>query len=207
MYLTKIEMKLSDAAVRSALKDAQKMHRLVSGFFQMQRKEAEILYRCRERDLFVDLYMYSASPVDPDRVLPGMRLVAQRDVTSWIESMQDGDIFQFQLVTFPFRKVAETGAKNSRRRALRTQVERFAWLNRKAEQGGFQILSAEESPAEKLTAYRPDEVGGHLTVDAFCYTGLLRVSDVVQFRRTVCTGIGPEKAYGLGMLMLKGSGN
>ena len=41
MYLTKIEMKLSDAAVRAALKDAQKMHRLVSGFFQMQRKDAE----------------------------------------------------------------------------------------------------------------------------------------------------------------------
>ena len=206
MYLTKIELKLSDPAVRAALKDAQKMHRLVSGFFRMQRKDAEVLYRFRERDLYVDLYLYSAYPVDPDRILPCMRLAAQRDVTSWIEAMQEGDVFQFQLVTFPFRKVAEAGTKNSKRRALRTQEERFAWLNRKAEQGGFRILSAEESPAEKLTVHHPDEVGGSLTVDAFCYTGLLQISNEAQFRHTVCAGIGPEKAYGLGMLMLKGSG-
>ena len=203
MYLTKLELDLTNPGIRAALLDAQKLHRLVSGLFQRARKDAEVLFRCRGRGIHTDLYMYSACPVDPDRVLPGMRLVAQRDVTSWLGYMEAGDVLSFQLVTAPFRKVAEDGARNSRRRALRTQEERLAWLRRKAEQGGFQLLSAEEAPAEKLIARHSAESGGSLTVDAHCYSGFLRVEDAERFRQTVASGIGPEKAYGLGMLLLK----
>lgn len=203
MYLTKLELDLKNPGIRAALLDAQKLHRLVTGLFQSARKDAEILFRCRGRGICTDLYMYSASPVDPDRVLPGMRLAAQRDVTSWLESMEAGDVFSFQLVTAPYRKVAEDGARNSRRRALKTQEERLAWLQRKAEQGGFLLLSTEEAPAEKLVARHSAGSGGSLTVDAHCYTGFLRVEDAERFRQTVACGIGPEKAYGLGMLLLK----
>ena len=207
MYLTKIELDLSSPGVRAALGDGQKMHRLVCGCFGTARKASDILYRCRLRGTFADLYLYSACPIEEDRLLKGMRLAGQRDITSWLEKMTAGNVLQFQLVTMPFRKVAEDGAKNSRRRALHTQEERFAWLTRKAEQGGFQVLSVMESPAEKMTARRPAETGGSLTVDAFCYTGTLRITDAEQFRKTVQTGIGAEKAYGFGMLILKGSGN
>jgi CRISPR system Cascade subunit CasE len=203
MYLTKLELDLTNPGMRAALRDAQKLHQLVTGLFQCARKDAEILYRCRGRGIHTDLYMYSACPVDPNRILPGMRLVAQRDVTPWLESMEVGDVFSFQLVTAPFRKVAEDGTRNSRRRALRTQEERLAWLSRKAEQGGFRLLSTEEAPAEKLIARHSAGSGGSLTVDAHCYSGFLRVEDAEHFRQTVACGIGPEKAYGLGMLLLK----
>lgn len=203
MYLTKLELDLRNSGIRAALLDAQKLHRLVTGLFQCARKDAEILYRCRGRGICTDLYMYSACPVDPARILPGMRLAAQRDVTPWLNAMENGDVFSFQLVTAPFRKQAEDGARNSRRRALRTWEERLAWLQRKAEQGGFQLLSAEEAPAEKLVARHSASSGGSLTVDACCYSGLLRVEDAERFRKTVACGIGPEKAYGLGMLLLK----
>lgn len=203
MYLTKLELDLTNPGIRVALQDAQKLHRLVTGLFQCARKDAEVLYRCRGRGIHTDLYMYSACPVDPDRILPGMRLVAQRDVTPWLGSMEAGDVLSFQLVTAPFRKVAEDGARNSRRRALRTQEERLSWLRRKAEQGGFLLLSTEEAPAEKLIARHSAESGGSLTVDAYSYSGFLRVEDAERFRQTVACGIGPEKAYGLGMLLLK----
>ena len=203
MYLTKIELDLRNSGIRAAVQDAQKLHRLVTGLFQCARKDAEILFRCRGRGICTDLYMYSSCPLDPDRVLPGMRLVAQRDVTSWLESLEAGDVFSFQLLTAPFRKLAEDGARNSRRRALRTQEERLAWLQRKAEQGGFHLLSAEEAPAEKLVAKHSAGSGGSLTVDACCYSGFLLVEDAERFRQTVACGIGPEKAYGLGMLLLK----
>ena len=205
MYLTKIELDLSNPGVRSALRDAQKLHRLIAGLFGCARKDAELLYRCRVRGLHADVYLYSARPVDTERILPGMTLIAERDVTPWLDAMRDGDVLGFDLVTAPFRKVAEDGARNSRRRALRTQEERFAWLGRKAEQGGFRLLSVEEKTADKLTANHPAEQGGSLTVDAYCYTGLLRIEDAERFRQTVARGIGPEKAYGLGMLLLRRS--
>lgn len=203
MYLTKLELDLRNPGIRAALRDAQKLHRLVTGLFQCARKDAEVLYRCRGRGIYTDLYMYSACAIAPDRVLPGMRLVAQRDVTPWLESMEAGDVFCFQLVTAPFRKVSEDGARNSRRRALRTQEERLSWLRRKAEQGGFLLLSTEEAPAEKLIARHSAESGGSLTVDAHCYSGYLRIEDAERFRKTMSCGIGPDKAYGLGMLLLK----
>lgn len=203
MYLTKLELDLRNPGIRAALLDAQKLHRLVTGLFQCARKDAELLYRCRSRGICTDLYMYSACSIDPAKIVPGMRLVAQRDVTLWLESMENGDVFSFQLVTAPFRKVAEDGARNSRRRALRTREERLAWLQRKAEQGGFRLLSAEETPSERLVARHSAASGGSLTVDARCYSGFLRVENAERFRQTVACGIGPEKAYGLGMLLLK----
>ena len=203
MYLTKIELDLTNPGIRAALRDTQKLHRLVTGLFQCTRKDAEMLFRCRARGIYTDLYMYSACPVEPARVLPGMRLLAQRDVTPWLDAMEAGDVFSFQLVTAPFRKAAEDGARNSRRRALRTQEERLAWLQRKGDQGGFLLLSAEETSAEKLVVRHSQESIGTLTVDAFCYSGFLRVVDSGRFQRTVSCGIGPEKAYGLGMLLLK----
>ena len=204
MYLTKMELSLSAPVVRAALTDAQKMHRLVSGFFQMARKDAEVLYCCRNRERYVDLYMYSAVPIDENRLLPGLRLVGQKDVTVWLESMEQGDALQFRIVTVPFRKVTDLGCKNSRRRALRSQEERLSWLARKAEQGGFRLLSVQETPYENLTARHGSEEGGVLTVDAYCYSGVLQITDAVKFRQTIRSGIGAEKAYGLGMLMLIG---
>lgn len=204
MYLTKLELDLSAPAVRAALHDGQKMHRLVTGFFGTDRKSAKVLYRYRIRGIYMELYLYSERLIVSERLLPGMRLVAQRDVSSWLESMETGQTFGFQLMTMPFKKVAEDGAKNSRRRALRTQEERLAWLERKAGQSGFRILSVQETPVEKQTANHPEDRGGRMIVDAWYYTGRLLITDAEAFRQALCEGIGPGKAYGLGMLLLAG---
>ena len=202
MYLTKIELDRSYQRIRSAMGDSQQMHRLVTGLFGKSRKEADVLYRVRMSGILGELYLYSVIPVMEERVLPGMRLTAQRDVTLWLESMKTGDIYRFQLLTAPSKKVACEGTKHSRRRSLREPEERLTWLARKGEQGGFAILSVQETPGEKLSARHTVNDGGMLTVDSFCYTGCLRITDENAFRRTVREGIGPEKAYGLGMLLL-----
>lgn len=205
MYLIKMELPLSAPKVRAALLDSQKMHQLVTGFFGTRRKDAELLYRCRPRGAIVDLYMYAEDPLALDRLFPGARLVGQRDVTPWLDAMEAGRIYGFQLQTMPFKKVAEEGAKNSRRRALRTPEERLAWLSRKAEQGGFQILSAGETPGDKVMANHPAERGGSLTMDTVCFSGRLQITDADAFRRTIREGVGPGRAYGLGMLLLSGN--
>ncbi len=202
MYLTKLEFDLSNAGVRSALRDSQKMHTLVTGCFGVRRKDADILFCSRVRGAVLDLYVYSDRPVISERLMKGMNLAAQKDVTMWLDSMKDGQIFGFRLSTMPFRKVAEPGVRNSRRRALRTQEERLAWLKGKAEKGGFDILSVTETPGEKLTARHRDDAIGGLTMDSWIYTGSLRITDVESFRKIVREGVGPGKAYGLGMMLL-----
>ena len=203
MFLTKIEMSVSDPAVRAALSDAQKMHRLASGLFQTSRENVHLLYRLRTEGTLVSLYLYADRPVERERLLPGMSLAGERDLADWLDSMQDGRIVGFELMTMPFKKTAEGKDKNSRRRVLRTQEERLAWLARKAEQNGFFILEVRESPGEKISASHPAGKGGQLFLDSYRYTGVLRIMDDHAFRNAICNGIGPGKSYGLGMLLLR----
>lgn len=203
MYLSKVELRLSNPGIRAAMRDYQKMHQLVNGFFNVGRKEAEILYRVRARGNTIDLYLYSAVPVDQTRILRDMRLIGQRDVTSWLESMGKGDLFEFQIATAPFKKVSSGSLKNSQRRSLKTQDERLAWLVRKAKQGGFHIISVDERPAEQLTVIHQEEKGGKMIMDPYCYTGILQIINADSFRSAMRQGVGPGKAYGLGMIMLK----
>ena len=203
MYLSKVELQLSNPGIRAALINYQKMHQLVNGLFHSSRKEAEVLYRIRATGNVIDLYMYSSTPIDQERILLGMRFLGQRDVTPWLETIKENDFYHFQVTTAPFKKVSSEGLKNSRRRNLRTIDERLSWLARKAEQGGFRIVTVEESPAESLTAIHCEEKGGKMKMSAYCYTGSLQVTNADVFRLTMRQGLGPGKAYGLGMILLR----
>lgn len=203
MYLTKIEIDLANnSGYRAALWDSQKMHKLVSGFFDAQRKDAGILFCKSITGRVMSLYMYSQIPVLSDRLLPGMNLAAQRDLSSWIDNLKAGQKFGFRLLTMPFKKVGAEGVKNSRRKALDTAEERLSWLGRKSQQGGFMILSVNEISDEKINVRHPSEKGGSMIMNTWQYTGFLQITDTELFRKTLCCGIGPGKAYGLGMLVL-----
>ena len=74
MYLTRIDMRLSNPAVSAALRDAQKMHQITAGLFKSSRQDADILYRVRVKGYVVSLYLYSDVPVDPSGLLSGTRI-------------------------------------------------------------------------------------------------------------------------------------
>ena len=203
MYLSKVEMSLSDRGVRAALQDAQRMHQLATGLYQAARENVHLLYRTHTHESDVNLYIYADQPVDQTRLLPGMRLAGERDVTDWLDSMATEQTWNFDLLTSPCKKISDRSGKNSRRRVLRTQEERMSWLLRKAEQNGFALLDAQESTADRVFAAHPAEKGGGLYLDAYHYSGTLKITDAAAFRAAVTRGIGPGKAYGLGMLLLK----
>lgn len=202
MYLTKIELSIRSQSVRAALRNTQKMHQLVTGFFGKQRKDADILFRSYAHDAVVDLYIYSLVPVDQSRIPQGMKLVSQKDMTPWLEGIKNGSVFEFLLDTAPFKKLSDAATRNNRRRALQTVKERAAWLDRKAKQNGFQILSMREKEGKKVTAYHMTEKGGELTIGTWAYAGYLAVTNADAFKLAVEQGIGPGKAYGMGMLLL-----
>lgn len=203
MFLSKIEMPLSEPAVRAAMWDAQRMHRLAAGLYRLPRQDAELLYRVRAEGQTVSLYLYADLPVDRSQLLPWMRLAGERNLGDWLAAMQAGQLWGFELLTMPFKKVSDGTGGNSRRRVLRSQEERLAWLSRKAEQNGFTILAVQEAIGEKTGAAHPEDKGGRLYLDSYRYSGTLRIDDAERFREAVRHGIGPGKAYGLGMILLR----
>lgn len=202
MILSRIEMNRSYPAIRKALADRQQLHRLVMGLFDASRQEAQVLFRCREQGMSISLYIYSSVNVDKSRLLPGMKLTGNRDLSAWLDGLSLGLVLGFDLLTFPFKKEPVEG-KNSRRRVLRSYEERYEWMERKAEQNGFRIISLQEIPGSQVSAVHNEGEGGALYFNCYEYQGVLEITDEAAFRKSVEQGIGPEKAYGLGMLLLK----
>lgn len=203
MYLTKINMPLANRGLQRALGDCQQMHRLIAGLFDAARADLDLLYRTNCARGVCSVYIYSAAPVKRERLLPNMELAGERDMSQWLDGMREGQVWSFDLAAWPSKKVGAAGAKNSRRRILRSEGERLAWLTRKAEQNGFELINVRELGASQQPGRHDEEHGGRLYVDSYHYQGALRITDAVKFRCAVRKGIGPGKAYGLGMLLLK----
>ncbi len=202
MYLTKIELDLGNRTVQGALGDCQRMHRLLNGLFDRSRDEVKLLYRIQNGGGSCAVYLYSESPVIRDKLFPFMVLAGERDVTAWQSTMTEGRRVRFDLLTMPSKKVAQADGKNSRRRVLRTEEERMAWLVKKAAQNGFAIVSVQELESDSFVGNHKAEQGGRMNWDTYHYRGVLEIQDAAAFQKALSCGMGPGKAYGLGMILL-----
>ena len=202
MYLTKIDLIPQQRGIRQALGDCQQLHRMIMGLFESDRKSSGVIYRVREDRYALAIYLYSNRPVNREHLLPGMHFSGERDLTPWLNAMQQGQIWRFDLLVSPTKKVAQKNGKNSQRRILRTLEERCTWLTRKGEQNGFRLLSCQELEGSQLTGRHVPARGGRMYLDQYHYQGTLQITDAVQFQNAVREGIGPGKSYGLGMLLL-----
>ena len=202
MYLTKLELPLRSRKAVGAVTDCQKMHRLISDLFGVERRTEDILYRMRIVSGVVQIYLYSAEP--PRKIPEGISLIGQRNLSEWLAQIQPGQSWGFDLLTMPSKKVYQDERdQNSRRRVIRIPEERIQWLHRKAEQNGFEILQVQERDQSSAMGRHPLERGGAMYWDSYHYQGTLRVIDAARFCHALETGIGPGKAYGLGMMVLR----
>ena len=187
--------------IQFALADCQQLHRLVMGLFGTDRKSSHVLYRLRDQDRALSLYLYSDGPIDQTRLLSGMYFAGERDLSDWLSQMEAGQIRGFDLLAAPTKKVPTETGRNSQRRILRTEEERLAWLARKGEQNGFRLLQCQELENHQQRGYHKKDSGGPMYVTGYHYQGLLQITDSERFRHALQEGIGSGRAYGLGMLL------
>lgn len=114
--------------------------------------------------------------------------------------------FRFSLLANPTRKVRSgrdgVRLKNGRRIPLTKRGELLAWLQRKADIGGFDIGDPDQLrtiPRQRSYFHKAGSQGVHFAVE---FQGRLSVTDLSTFRQTFSTGIGSAKAFGFGMLAL-----
>lgn len=201
MVLTKLVLDPRHPAVRQDLHNCQDMHRSLMHIFGEERHKAKVLYRVRLTDSGAAVYLFSdKEPAFPP--LAGMFLAGSRDMEPFFNSVSAGKRYSFDLLAAPCKKVAVEGVKNSRRRLLRTEEERLAWLRERGEKCGFSILWVREGGQERKWGSHAQAEGGSMVINAVHYCGTLKVEDPGAFRKACSSGIGPGKAYGLGMLLL-----
>lgn len=115
--------------------------------------------------------------------------------------------YRFSLLANPTRKLRVDNAdgsrkKNGRRVPLTQREDLIAWLQRKAESGGFRINADSLRTIPRGREFFHKDGRSHGTHTAVEFQGELTVTDPAQFRATVAAGIGSAKAFGFGLLVL-----
>lgn len=200
MYLSRLDLQLSSPAIRQALRNCQDMHRTLMKAFDCTREEAGLLYRVMKTDQSIFIYAQSKTLPQWERIeKSGYRCVKTQDISALPERFQDNAVLRFSLLAVPAKKVKGEG-KNSKRVLLRGTEERIDWLKRQGEKNGFILLEAHEAAKEQLLV--GTKASGEFYLSGVPFEGVLRITDAAAFRLGFLQGIGSEKAYGFGMLMI-----
>jgi len=200
MYLSKFIIHQENPSAKQAMKNVQDFHRNLMACFQSSRQEAGVLYRINLSTKIASVYVLSKiAPQNARKEV--LELLESRSVDPYIESMRTGSIFSFDICTIPSKKIVREGKKNSARITLESEVERIEWLQKKAGNAGFQVLTVQEM--ECVKAYGEKKAAQNkIFLKGYHYQGRLIVEEEEKFRQAYCNGIGPDKAYGYGMLLL-----
>lgn len=204
MYLTCVTMNRAHPSTQQALGDCCDMHRNIMKLFPPaphMRANGCILYRVLEECGEARLYIASAEKPDLSQAtwLHCGQGVRQRALDPVLESFAEGTVLRFDLLTHPSKKT-DVGRSNSVRVFLRTSEERRAWLVRQGEKCGFEVAACREEEPYDIQGRRST---GVIRLRVVRFSGILRITDATAFCRAYVGGIGPEKAYGLGMLLLR----
>lgn len=123
-----------------------------------------------------------------------------KDYTPLLERIADGGRWQFRLTANPV--VAKSHGKIM---AHVTPEYQKKWLASRAEKRGFS-LNEDEFQTVQSKWYDFHKRNGaddsHVRLLSVTFEGILTVTDAKQFKETLCSGIGREKAYGQGLLTI-----
>lgn len=118
--------------------------------------------------------------------------------------------FRFDLRANATRKVKKLNgsgepSKNGRRAMISDEKELRAWLDRKAEHGGFRLADTPPLIIDPRADYRfrkekGNTSGLHVGVR---FRGALEITDAKRFEAAFYSGIGSAKAFGFGLLLLQ----
>jgi CRISPR system Cascade subunit CasE len=211
MYLSRLILNPRSRRVQRELAEPYEMHRSLMKAFPHHLVPGE------ERVLF---------RVDEHPRLGLMLLVQSWDVPDWSWLVGEGvrgyllpvaepnpavkpfDLHPVAGQTLAFRLRANPTIKTKRegrpvRNGLFDEDAQQAWLVRKAEAGGFQILSINSAAEGKISGgVKRDETTHNLTLLGVRFDGLLQVTDPDQLVEAVRHGIGSAKGFGFGLLSL-----
>jgi len=226
IYLSRLILNLRNRAVQRQIANPYQLHRTVMACFPtgnvgLERTNdaaAGVLFRLEEDTQTNRLPLliqstqppdWSALPADylspPD---PFDQVGTNPAVKSFDPTLSTGQMFHFRLHANPTKRLGKSfGQDAGKRVGIYDSDKQLEWLQRKGEQGGFQILSAmsgqDQIQKDKIERKATENNATHelkfLTVR---FDGLLQVTDPERFVETLRAGIGSGKAFGCGLLSI-----
>lgn len=197
MFLSKLSLDIHHGSVRQALKNRQDMHRNLS-----QVCSGKYLYRITHNSRQAEPVVLLLSDSQPSKdalTQRGFSLIDSVDLSPLQSRYREGTSLHFNLLTSPSKKKPEADQKNSRRIFLNSPELREEWFKRQSQKYGFCVLQMQEASSETISVQKKS---GSFFLTAVELTGIIQIVDASRFWAAWEQGFGPEKAYGMGLMLL-----
>ncbi|WNL38600.1 type I-E CRISPR-associated protein Cas6/Cse3/CasE [Halomonas sp. PAMB 3232] len=197
MHLTRLTLDRRNASVRRDLADAYEMHRsMVRAFVSNpEEKPPRFLWRLEPDSGRRDPIIVVQSLVQPD--WSGFEMAGY--LKAQVES-KNVDIDQILTAKgkYRFRLFANpTVTQAGKRVGLASEELQYQWLERQAVRAGFNVETALVMATETL-----DVRQGNIRLRQAWFEGVLTAIDPTLLKNAIEQGIGPGKAFGLGLLSI-----
>lgn len=223
MYLSRLILNPRSREVQRDLARPHEMHRTVLSAFpdNLDATVDRVLYRF-DQSRNGELILLVQSPDAPDwSHLPSADYLlatgSENPATKAVNlQVQTGQTFAFRLRANPSKRMGKSAAYDKGKRVgLYKMEEQIRWLQRKADDHGFAILSAMPIQQQRIEGRIPIKDGksalqateriatkGHHDAKFFSvqFDGTLQVIDPERFLAAIQSGIGSGKAFGFGLL-------
>ncbi|HRJ34274.1 MAG TPA: type I-E CRISPR-associated protein Cas6/Cse3/CasE [Fimbriimonadaceae bacterium] len=202
LYLSRLILNANHPQAKSEAMHPYELHRTICKAFENP-EEARILFRA-DADRPGEVHVIVQSLVAPewDRVIAKDGYITDKDEPKQVEltGLRAGLPLRFRLRCRPSKRVGEPGSPDvGKRKSLKDKDEIFDWLHRKGEESGFEV---KDVGFDRVYWYESREGKQEKPLGAVQFDGVLIVTDPDKLREAVRNGIGPQKAYGFGLLSL-----
>lgn len=230
MYISRIELPIRRLSAMKLVASPYRLHAAIERAMPNRAEETggetqtgRILWRVDvgPREDAIWLYIVSSNR-------PNLTSIAEqtKDITScsWatkdydpaLQSLQSGQRWQFRLKANPVRKartdLGRTAGHNANPNIVGkiqghvTEVQQRNWLLDRAERNGFAICQDEGGNERMRVSRRRREEfrrgSQRVTLATAQYDGLLEITDVEIFKRTLTCGLGRGKGFGCGLMTI-----
>lgn len=187
--------------VLQSIDNRQNLHREVQAMFGSSREESSSLYRVEELNDRIRIIVQSNREpnIRASKLFGAADSVQHGNIGKYYEGLRSGHCVSFKLETFPFYSFYNEKTKNPTRRFLKNEGKRTEWIRKKLADAGMDLISFSEADmGQHFIGKR--QTSGHFR--AYEFRGRARVVDEEVLARYIQSGIGVEKAYGEGLLLL-----
>lgn len=206
MYLSRIELDTARKQTQIALVSRNKFHGAIENAFSRQREnQTRNLWRIDRLGGKTYLLLLSQQmPNLSDFVKQFGNSTTNCETKEYdvlLNKITAQSVWRFRVIANPTRCVAR-GNGRGKRVAHTTVKYQMEWFITQAEKNGFQIV--EDKLQIMDSAWLMFNKRGERMIRALAvtYEGVLMVNDVQKFKKVLVSGIGREKAYGMGMLTI-----
>jgi len=214
MYLSLLELNLRSRRVQRELANRYELHRtLMHAFKPIQPEDERLLFRLEIEENCAEVIIQTQWP-------PSWTFLVEEEsfkrylsdhlpnpqIKNFTPHFDVGQRFYFRLQANPTCRKAIYKDKygHGKRIGLYKEEEQRQWLEKKGQHCGFVPLDTNLKAAGVIQGVQKGEEMERHSLNILCiqYEGILQVTDPVIFEQALCSGIGPAKGFGCGLLSL-----